>query len=220
MSLQDKLDAFRLQAEAKRPPETTAIMHRATEALIASGEAGRALKAGDHAPDFTLPDPDGHPVRGADLWAKGPLVLTFYRGVWCPYCNMDLQAIEAEAAAFRAEGAGLAAISPQIAANSRKAQRENNLSFPILSDRGNEVAHLFGIRFRLPDELIAAYKGFGNELPQRNGEPSWTLPMPARYVIGTDGVIAFAEVNPDYTRRPDPSELLPVLRRLRATAAV
>lgn len=82
------------------------------------------------------------------------------------------------------------------------------------------MADAFGIRFSLPADLIELYKGFGNDLPKINNDPSWVLPMPARYVIGTDGVIAYAEVNPDYTRRPDPSELLPVLDRLRtATAA-
>jgi peroxiredoxin len=93
------------------------------------------------------------------------------------------------------------------------------LSFQILLDLGGQVAHAFGLRFRLSDELITLYKGFGNDLSVTNGEPSWTLPMPARYVIGSDGVIAYAEINPDYTQRPDPSELLPVLRRLQDPAA-
>jgi peroxiredoxin len=158
-------------------------------------------------------------VSSADLLARGPLVLTFYRSIWCPYCNMDLQAIEAAADEIRALGASLVAISPQTAPNRRKSERENELSFPILSDHGNAVADEFGLRYRLPDELIAVYKGFGNDLTIGNGEDSWTLPMPARYVIGTDGVVAYAEVNPDYTRRPDPSELLPPLQRLRTHAA-
>ena len=158
-------------------------------------------------------------MRSADLLARGPLVLTFYRGVWRPYCNMDLQAIEDAADEIRALGASLVAISPQTAPNRRKSERENALSFPILSDHGNALANEFGLRFRLPDDLIAVYKGFGNDLTVGNGEPSWTLPMPARYVIDRNGVIAYAEVNADYTRRPDPAELLPVLRRLRQGAA-
>jgi peroxiredoxin len=132
---------------------------------------------------------------------------------------MDLQAIEATANEIRALGASLVAISPQRAPSRRKSERENGLSFPVLSDHGNALANQFGLRCRLPDELIAVYKGFGNDPPIGNGEDSWTLPMPARYVIGTDGRIAYAEVNADYTRRPDPSELSPVLRRLQASAA-
>jgi peroxiredoxin len=194
-------------------------MRKATADLIASGQAGRALKVGMRAPEFALPDAHEQVVRSADLLKKGPLVATFYRGVWCPYCNLDLQAIEEAANDIRALGASLVAISPQTAPNRRKSERENALSFPILSDHGNALANEFGLRFHLPDDLIRVYKGFGNDLAIGNGEDSWTLPMPARYVIRTDGVIAYAEVNADYTRRPDPSELLPVLRRLRVDAA-
>jgi peroxiredoxin len=220
MSLQDRLDAFKADFEGnKAPPEAAAAFHRATAELIASGQAERTLKAGDRAPAFTLPDADGVAVSSTDLLARGPLVLTFYRGVWCPYCNLDLQAIEAAANDIRGFGAALLAISPQTPANSRRSHRENKLSFPILSDHAGMVANTFGLRFRLPDYLIAIYKQFGVDLAVHNGEPSWTLPMPSRYVVGRDGVIAYAEVNPDYTRRPDPAELLPVLRRLSSARA-
>src|SRR5271157_1501630 len=220
MSLQDKLDAYKADFEAnKAPPAVVAVMRRATQQLIDSGQADRALKAGARAPEFSLPDAKGKLVRSADLLLRGPLVLTFYRGIWCPYCNMDLQAIEEAAKDIRALGASLVAASPQTSPNRRKSERENALSFPILSDHGNALAHEFGLRYRLPDDLIQVYKGFGNDLTIGNGEGSWTLPMPARYVIGSDGVIAYAEVNADYTRRPDPSELLPVLRRLKVAAA-
>jgi peroxiredoxin len=220
MSLQDRLDAFKADFEdTKAPPEAVAAFHRATAELIASGQAERTLKAGDRAPAFTLPDADGVAVSSTDLLARGPLVLTFYRGVWCPYCNLDLQAIEAAANDIRGFGAALLAISPQTPANSRRSHRENKLSFPILSDHAGMVANTFGLRFRLPDYLIAIYKQFGVDLAVHNGEPSWTLPMPSRYVVGRDGVIAYAEVNPDYTRRPDPAELLPVLRRLSSARA-
>ncbi|MFC7557250.1 peroxiredoxin-like family protein [Pseudoroseomonas wenyumeiae] len=144
------------------------------------------------------------------------MVATFYRGVWCPYCNFDLQALEEVRSEIEARGASLVAISPQTPANSRKSQRDNKLGFPILSDAGAAVASAFGLRVSQPKDLIAVYKQFGNDLARINDDPSWVLPMPARYVIGTDGVIAYAEVNPDYTRRPDPSELLPVLDRLQA----
>ena len=212
MSLQEKLDAFGDAFRKRQPPEVVETMRRATADLVASGQAGRALKAGDPAPAFTLPDEEGRPVGLRELLAKGTLVLTFYRGTWCPYCNTDLQALQAELPAIKAVGGTMAAISPQTVANSRKARRDSHLAFPILTDKGNEVAAAFGLRFRLPDDLIAVYKQFGNDLAVVNGEPSWTLPMPARYVIGTDGRILHAEVNPDYTQRPEPSTLLPVLR--------
>lgn len=212
MSLQDRLDAFRAEFAAKRPPHIVEAMARATADLVATGQAGRALRAGDRAPSFTLPGPNGEPVASVNLLAGGPLVVTFYRGVWCPYCNMELQALQEALPEIQALGGSLVAISPESAANSRKSVRQNELSFPILTDRGNEVAAAFGLRFRLPDELIAIYKGFGNDLAMVNGEPSWTLPMPGRFVIAPDGRIAYAEVNPDYTRRPDPDALIPALR--------
>ncbi len=224
MALQDRLDALKADFEAGRLPlkpskEALDIMHRATAELIESGLVQRAKKAGDPAPQFALSDPEGNDVSSRELLAKGPLVVSFYRGVWCPYCNFELQALQAALPDITERGASLVAISPQTAPNSRKSQRENKLSFPILSDVRSEVAEAFGIRFALSDELIGLYRSFKNDLPAFNDNSSWVLPMPARYVIGSDGVIAYAEINPDYTQRPDPSELLPVLDRLRTSKA-
>jgi len=199
-------------------PGQLETMQRSTQYLVESGQAEKALKAGDTAPGFTLEDADGNSVSSQALLARGPLIATFYRGVWCPYCNYDLQALEEIRPDIEARGARLVAISPQTPANSRKSQRDNKLGFPILSDAGTAVAAAFGLRFALPDDLIEVYRQFGNDLPKVNNDPAWVLPMPARYVIGTDGVIAYAEVNPDYTRRPDPSDLLPVLDHLRVSS--
>ncbi|WP_233553507.1 peroxiredoxin-like family protein [Teichococcus wenyumeiae] len=174
------------------------------------------MEAGATAPECTLQDADDNNVSSRALLTRGPLVVTFYRGVWCPYCNFDLQALEEVRSEIKARGASLVAISPQTPANSRKSQRENKLGFPILSDAGAAVAAAFGLGFSLPEDLIDVYKQFGNDLAKINDDPSWVLPMPARYVIGTDGVIAYAEVNLDYAWRPDPTELLPVLDRLQA----
>lgn len=224
MTLQEKLDAFKGDFEAGKPPynvpySVIETMHRATAELIASGAAGRALKAGDKMPAFTLNDPDGKPVSSRDLLAHGPLVVSFYRGVWCPYCNMELQALQEALPAFEKLGASLIAISPQTSVNSRKSVRQNELSFPILSDEHNDVAAAFGLRFAMPDYLVDLYKDLKNDLPSFNGDDSWTLPMPGRFVIGQDGVILYAEVNPDYTRRPEPADMLPALRHAaRATA--
>ncbi|MDR3430964.1 MAG: peroxiredoxin-like family protein [Rouxiella aceris] len=220
MTLQAKLDAFKADFEAGKPPynvppSVIETMRRATQELIDSGATDRALMAGDKAPLFTLNDPQGNPVSLAELLTKGPLVLSFYRGVWCPYCNMELQALENSLPAFQALGASLIAVSPQTAANSRKSVRQNHLSFPILSDPHNSVAAAFGLRFNLPDYLVELYKGLNNDLPIFNGDASWTLPMPARYVIDQEGNIIYAEVNPDYTHRPEPEDMLPSLRRTR-----
>ncbi|PMS15475.1 alkyl hydroperoxide reductase [Trinickia dabaoshanensis] len=223
MSLQDKLDAFRADFKAGKPPfnappEIHPVMERATAELIASGQAGRAIKAGDRAPHFNLKDQDGNDVSSAALLVKGPLVVTFYRGVWCPYCNIELQAINEVLPKIQAYGANVVAISPQTPVNSRKSVRTNELGFPVLSDVVGQTGADFGLRFALPDYLVELYKNLKNDLPAFNNDPSWTLPMPARYVIGQDGIVLYSEVNPDYTRRPDPSDMFPVLEKATANA--
>src|ERR1700741_974898 len=224
MSLQAELDAFKADFEAGKPPynvprSVIETMHRAAAELIESGAASRGKKAGGVAPSFSLKDPEGNIVNSADLLKRGPLVLSFYRGVWCPYCNMELQALESAKPLFDKFGASLVAISPQTAPNSRKSVRQNKLSFPILSDVKGKVGAAFGLRFELPDYLIELYKSLKNDLPAFNDAPSWTLPMPARYVIGQDGTILYSEVNPDYTHRPAPEDMIAVLQRAAAVKA-
>jgi peroxiredoxin len=224
MSLQAQLDAFKADFESGKPPYNAPrpvieIMRRATAELIVTGAASRTKKTGEIAPSFSLKDPNGNVLSSAELLLRGPLIVTFYRGAWCPYCNMELKALEAAKAKFDKYGASLIAISPQAAANSRKSVQQNELTFPILSDPHGKVSEAFGLRFHLPDYLIELYKGFKNDLPLFNDDPSWTLPMPARFVIGQDGVILYSEVNPDYTRRPEPEDLLPVLERATAVEA-
>jgi peroxiredoxin len=224
MSLQAKLDAFKADFEAGKPPynvphSVIETMHRATAELIESGVARRAKKAGNLAPPFSLKDPEGNVINSADILERGPLVLSFYLGVWCPYCNMELQALETAKPEFDRYGASLVAISPQTAPNSRKSVRHNKLSFPILSDVKGKVGAGFGLRFHLPDYLVELYRQLKNDLPTFNDDPSWTLPMPARYVIGQNGVILYSEVNPDYTRRPEPDDMIPVLQQAAAVKA-
>ena len=218
MSLQAKLNAFKADFEAGKPPynvpkSVIETMHRATAELEATKQAEHALKAGDKAPSFDLKDGEGNLVSSTSLLKKGPLVLSFYRGVWCPYCNMELQALEATLPEFQALGATLVAISPQTAPNSRKSMRQNNLSFPILSDEKGKIGEAFGLKFNLPDYLVELYKNLKNDLPTFNDDPEWTQPMPARYVIAQGGTILYAEVNPDYTQRPEPEDMLPALRK-------
>ncbi|MEL7450007.1 MAG: peroxiredoxin-like family protein [Pseudomonadota bacterium] len=220
MTLQEKLDAFKADFEANQaPPAAVEAFHRSNQELIDQGQADRALKAGEMAPEFTLSDADGKPVSSRELLARGPLVLTFYRGAWCPYCNLELQALEEALGDIQARGATLLAISQQSAKNSRMSQRQNGLSFPILTDQNGDLAEQFGLRWDLQSYLIDVFKMFKVDLPVIHEDDKWTLPMPARYVIDQDGSIAYAEVNPDYTRRPEPSDLFPVLDKLARAAA-
>ncbi len=216
MTLKDRLDAFKADFESGRPPyrmkpEWIETMHRATASLQASGAAARARQVGARAPDFMLADADGNVVSSAELRSRGPLIVSFYRGTWCPYCNLELQALQALLPVYQQHGASLVAISPQTPPNSRKSMRENKLTFPILSDVDGSVGAAFGLGFELPADLRELYLSAGIDLPAFNADPSWTLSMPARYVIGQDGGILYAEVNPDYTQRPEPEDVLGAL---------
>lgn len=217
MKLQDRLDEFTksLIASGAIPEAVVTELTDGIEEQIASGAAQRSLKAGQAAPSFALKDADGTRYSSIELLRCGPLVVTFYRGVWCPYCNMELTALEAARPAIETRGASIVAVSMQNAANSRKSTRENALGFPILIDAGGVVAAQFGLRYDVSPNVLSLYKRLGNDLGVINGEDSGSLPMPGTYVIGQDGIVAYAEVNPDYTKRPDPTDLLPILDLMR-----
>jgi peroxiredoxin len=215
----ERLKALRSKEAAETPDELKQVISLELKALISSGQAGRAVKVGAKAPSFVLPDVNGNTVSSADLLAKGPLVVTFYRGLWCPFCNADLQALESAATRIRGFGATPVAISPQTPANSRISLQENHLSFPILSDKNCELAAKFGIRWMPSEALQGVYRNFGTDVGAFNGEGSWALPMPARYVIAQDGTVAYAEVNANYTHRPEPGDVCPVLEKLKAGVA-
>jgi peroxiredoxin len=172
------------------------------------------LQVGAFAPDLTLPDALNRPVSLAALWRKGPLVLIFYRGGWCPYCNLELRAWQHQLAALKALGANLVAVSPQTPDNSLSTAEKNELAFSVLSDSALEVATAFGVAFELPPELIELYGRVGNDLPVLNGNGRWALPLPATYAVDAEGRIVFAHVEADYRRRAEPAEVLAVLEEL------
>ena len=207
--LQDFQDGFALRAA----PERRQTMERATAKLRASGIEASALKAGDVAPDVTLLDARGVPTSLSSLWRLGPLVVVFYRGGWCPYCNLELRAWQALLPELSARGASLVAISPQTPDNSLSTAEKNTLAFPVLSDSALAAADAFGISFDMGEELVALYAKGGNDLPVFNGNGRWALPIPATYVVDTNGTIAYAHVEADYRKRAEPSEVLEHVRR-------
>lgn len=209
-----ELAEFKAAFAQRAAPERIAIMEAATERLRATGIEAAALKIGDRAPDVTLPDALGRPVRLADLWSDGPLVLVFYRGGWCPYCNLELRAWQRLLPRLDAAGVRLAAISPQTPDNSLSTAEKNALAFPVLSDSAMAAADGFGIAFDLTPELAELYRSVGHDLPVTNGNGRWSLPVPATYVVGRDGRIVFAHVEADYRRRAEPEDVLEALRSL------
>ncbi len=183
-------------------------MEAATQLLRDSGIQATALKPGQPAPDVTLLNAIGQPVPLASLWQQGPLILVFYRGGWCPYCNLELRAWQQLLPQVKALGAQLVAISPQTPDNSLSTQEKNELAFEVLSDSHLLAAQGFGIAFDLPPALVEVYTSVGHDLPQTNGNGRWTLPLPATYVVGQDGRIAFAHVDVDYRNRAEPADVL------------
>jgi peroxiredoxin len=208
-SLASELADLKAGSKARVSPERFAMVEAAIARL--KGEDGiesRARRAGDMAPDVALPDIGGRRVHLSDLWRAGPLVLVFYRGAWCPYCNLQLRAWQRELGELRRYGGSLAAISPQMPDHSMTNAQKNTLGFIVLSDTSLEAAEAFGVAFTLPPELIDLYGRLGNDLPVVNGNGRWALPITATYLISSDGRITYAHIDADYRERAEPRDIL------------
>jgi peroxiredoxin len=206
--LQDQLDEITANTRHLVQPERMAVSERAVQELFASGIEGRILPAGTIAPEFTLNDASGRPVRSADLLALGPLVLNFFRGRWCPYCVTEVEAWRDLYARLREAGALLAAISPQTERQSDFMVGQYGLPFPVLTDTGCAVAEQFGLAYTIPGYHRDYYRSILVNIPFVNGDESWRLILPATYVIGRDRRVLFAEAHADFRVRPEPEEAL------------
>ncbi|MEU1005342.1 peroxiredoxin-like family protein [Streptomyces tibetensis] len=203
--------------EARRqqiPAEIRLIMLRAGQELADSGQAARALTVGAQAPRFNLPSATGQTLALDDLLVDGPVVLTFYRGSWCPYCNIALRSLQQHHEAITARGARLVAVSPQIPDESLTLTEKHDLAFDVLSDIGSDTAKQYGLAFDLPDDLAAVYDKLGFDLQRVNDGHPRTLPLPATYVIDRDGIIRWGFVDTDYTTRAEPADIIAALDAL------
>ncbi len=214
MSLTTDLQVQKEQFLAKVPAETAQVMGNATEALAESGIVDHSLKTGQQAPAFQLPNATGSTTDLQVLLQSGPVVLSFYRGQWCPYCNLELRALQQIVPEIQSLGASLVAVSPQTPDNSLSTVEKNELTYEVLSDVGNHVAHAYGLVFELPEHLRPIYTSFGIDVPAHNGDSTFELPIAATYVIAADGTIAHAFIDADYTQRLDPEEILAALKNL------
>jgi peroxiredoxin len=212
-----ELDAARAKYRGEIIPKPAlAIMDAETARLAGSNLAAGALKVGESGPDFILPDAHGEPVRLNSLLNDGPVVLVFYRGGRCPYCNLHLRGFQRRLPDIRLLGAQIVGISPQLPDNSLSTQEKNELSFPVLSDVGNKVARQFGIVFELSKELLKLYRHFGHALEDFNGETGKNvLPVPGTFLLDSKGIVRLVHVDVDYTRRLDPDKVIEVLKTLR-----
>jgi peroxiredoxin len=217
MSLEDDLNKIRARSSAD------ARIQAAYEAVIDQlGRAetvDRALKVGDAMPSFVLPNAEGRLVVSDELLKRGPLVVNFFRGSWCPYCRRTLEALAAARPRITAAGGQLVALTPDTGAHLAATKRAHSFNYEMLSDVDGAVGLQFGVLFRAPELYRELLAGFGIDLAERHGNESWFIPMPASFVVDPNGVIRYAFVNVDFTRRAEPDEVVEVLMRLKDNGA-
>jgi peroxiredoxin len=211
-TLAETLRQLEAQIRAKRDPTATAVSDRSVADLAASGALDKALGIGTSAPMFTLKNAQGREVALKALLADSAVVVSFYRGGWCPYCSVALRALQAALPEIVAAGGTLVAISPELPDHTLMTAEKNTLAFEVLSDPGNEIARQFGLGYIWPEDFVAISKGHGVNVADRNGMTTTETPVPATYVVGRDGRIIYAFVVADYTRRAEPSEIIKALR--------
>lgn len=214
MKLKELLDAYRCCTGFDLPaPERSVLLHELDE-LRRAEWVGKALRAGDMAPDFELPDCAKRGARLSDALRDGPIVLKFYRGRWCPFCTLELRAYQRLLPEFRALGAELIALSPQSEQETSFNRDRDQLRFPMLTDVDNRIASRFGITYEVDEQVRQLYEAAGLDLTRTNAAPTWTIPLPAVYLIAQDRRIAWAYVDPDYLHRAEPETVLAELRKL------
>ncbi|WP_088832590.1 peroxiredoxin-like family protein [Paenibacillus tyrfis] len=211
--LQSELEAATAQMEQLLPQEVLDAFDMSIRELRESG-VGTGLELGTQAPDFTLIDHAGNKITLSAETAKGPVVLTFYRGAWCPFCNLQLLAYQRIWNDLQAAGAQLIAVSPQTPDQSILLNEKHRFSFPILSDVHNQTAEKYNLKFRMPDHLHDIYRSLGITLDAFNGDHSWELPVPATFVIDKARIIRAAQVDADYKNRMEPAEILQILNSI------
>lgn len=209
-ALSRRLDQFMAGFMERIDPVMARTLADAAARLRASGVLDRVPKVGEMAPEFELTDQHGRPFSLRR--AAGPVVLTFFRGGWCPFCTLALRALDEVSRELRQAGAVIVAVSPETVEHAADTAERNDLSFPLLSDTANQVARRYGLVWELGPELQAIYGKLGHALPQINGTKEWALPIPAGFVIGADGRIAYAHADTDVTRRLEPSAALQAVR--------
>jgi peroxiredoxin len=199
----------------KAAPDAAQVFDDGIKQIAATGIVERAPKVGDTVKMFELPDASGRPVKLADLLAQGPIVLTWYRGGWCPYCNIGLRGLLQAEPKIREEGATLVAVTPELPDMAADTVKRNDLTFVVLTDKGNSVARQYKIVYRVPEKVSAAMRSFKVDLATRNGDSSDELPLGVTYIIDPKGVVRWAFVDADYRKRAEPADIIEALRALK-----
>jgi peroxiredoxin len=212
--LTQKLKEKREAGRAKRPKDVSKIMNKGVQDLRELGLHKSAIGVGKEVPGVSFKNLKGKRVRLSSFYESGPLVLTFYRGGWCPYCMLELDAYQKMLGQFKKAGATILAVSPDNLKEASKTVKKRNLDFEVATDPENRAAKMFGIAFQVDSDTLKIYKKFGIDLEASQGNPKNELPMPGTYVIDKTGKIRYSYIDPDYTKRADPEEVLEVLKGL------
>ncbi|QDU86766.1 Putative peroxiredoxin bcp [Pirellulimonas nuda] len=212
-SLQKKLDDMAAGFADRAPVEMQKKFAQGILDVKSLGLAETALKVGDPAPQAKLLSTKGEPVDFSSVWSDGPAVVIFYRGGWCPYCNVQLKAWADAVDRVRDAGATIVAITPEMPDAAAETAKSQELNYNVLVDQGNKLAGELGITYRLPDSILPIYES-RMKISERNGDDSYTLPLAATYVIDSDGVIRYAFLDADYKRRAEPSDVLEAVGKL------
>jgi peroxiredoxin len=213
-SMKQQLDDLTQASKNKLPAEKRAVMDNAIKELERSSVMKTALHEGQDMPPFQLKNAKGEVVNSSSLLKKSSLVVVFYRGSWCPYCNIQLHALQAGLPEIKSAGGDLVAISPEKPDGSLTLIQKHNLTFQVLSDPNLKVSKEFGIVYRLPEELQKIYLSFGNDLRKVNGTKDWDLPLAATYVVDGKGRIIYSFVDADYKKRAELSDILKALKKI------
>lgn len=216
MPLASDLDTTKGAVRAALPPTAFDAIARSIDDLHATGIAGRAVGLGDLVALPILASVEGSPIDLAEVAAGRPVVLVFYRGGWCPYCNTTLRAYAEALPAIAAAGGVLVAVTPETPGHALDTGRDAAPGVTVAVDAGNRFAKTLGLVFALPEGLRPVYRDLGIDLPARNGDDSHELPIPATYVLAASGRVAWAHVDADFTRRADPGDAVAALEKLGA----
>jgi len=212
MSLTQQLKAYADASAEKIPVDIQKVMSSAINELEESDLLSKALKTGDILPEITLPNTKEETVSLQSKLASGKkLVIAFYRGGWCPYCNIELKALQDILPEIKKLDAELIAITPESPDNSLTTIEKNNLDFEVLTDKDNKLAYSLNLAYQIPSELDEIYKGFGINLNESQGNSDRTLPIAATYVVDVDGKVLYHFLKEDYKLRADLSEIISVL---------
>ncbi|RMF03079.1 MAG: AhpC/TSA family protein [Chloroflexi bacterium] len=215
MSLNAELTKMREERAAKRPAAASQLLAAEMERWLGAGLEAQSLQVGDKIPPFALGNAVGQTVSADDLLKAGPLVISFYRGAWCPYCNLELRTLQQALPDIRAAGGQLVAISPNQPDSSLSSVEKHGLTFEVLSDVGNHVARQFGLVFSVGSDVRPMFQKVGFDIPGQNGDDTWEIPVPATYVVNPAGQVVYRFVDPNYTRRAEPADIVAALQAIR-----